>query len=224
MTPFEESDGLNRDRAVRSAFEYLMISDRSRAVADLALGFGHFDLAIARKCADLLRAGRAGLVMFTGGRGSGTADIEGTESDAFLAESRRYAPEIPAGSVMTEARSTNTAENVAFSLEILKAAGRFDNGRPESAILVASPYRQRRVLLTARKMMPGTTLYYSPPESSFERERDLFAAKGADLAGLVGEEIERIAQYQLKGWIAAEPLPPIISQCLEILREQRSTP
>jgi hypothetical protein len=212
---------LTRDKAARTAFEYLRIGDRAHAVADLAIGFGHFDLGIARKCADIYRGGRAGLVMFTGGRGSGTADITGPEADHFRAELRRYAPGIPRGVVMLERESTNTAENISFSLDVLRMAGKFQAGVPESAILVASPYRERRVLLTARKMMPGTTLYCSPPESSYERECDLFAAKGQNLDLLVAGELERIVQYQTKGWIAAEPLPPSISQCLEILREEQ---
>jgi hypothetical protein len=212
---------LNRDKAARTAFEYLRISDRAHAVADLAIGFGHFDLAIARKCADLFREGRAGLVIFTGGRGSGTADIKGAEADAFLSELRRYAPEIPAGAIMTETKSTNTAENAYFSIDVLKASGRFDAGRPSSAILVASPYRERRVLLTCRKVMPGTALYCSPPGSTFDRERDLFAVKGEDLVELVAGELERIEQYQARDWIAVEPLPPSIRQCLEIIQKDR---
>lgn len=192
-------------------YEYLAVQDTPRH-ADLVIGFGHFDMDIPRQCGRLYRAGYAPRILLTGGVGAGTADLGRPEGLAFRELLRREFPDIPGAHVLVENRSTNTAENITMSEAVLRAADAsfcFEGGI-RSVIAVASPYRQRRVMLTLKKLYPDITVTSAPPESSFGEQRALFAQKGQDLTELLIGEAERLEKYPALGWIAEEPLPPEI--------------
>ena len=59
------------------------------APADAIIGFGTFDLSLARFCGDLHGRGCAPTIIFSGGIGAGTADLGQPEADAWRAELRR---------------------------------------------------------------------------------------------------------------------------------------
>jgi uncharacterized SAM-binding protein YcdF (DUF218 family) len=210
-----------RIAAAREIFAHLAMRSEPVARCDAAIGFGHFDLRIPRRCGALYAEGLARGILFTGGIGAGTADLGQPEALAFREELRRTHPQISDDAVVVESESTNTSENIAFTARKL-AAGRLDFcfGRGIlSAILVASPYRQRRVWLTCVKQLPGIALFNAPPESRFEEEMRLFAAKGQDLIGLLGGEIDRIVNYGELGYIEREAIPEAILTARRALRE-----
>jgi len=126
--------------AAERVFGYLRIEDPLPERADLIVGFGHFDMRIPRRCGELwLRYGAT--ILFTGGRGSGTADLSVPEADAFFAELKTAFPGIPDGSVILENGSTNTTENVRFSAGLLEkrfGKGFFGSRRP-TVVICASP-------------------------------------------------------------------------------------
>ena len=98
--------------AARSAYDYLSdVDDTPPEMVDAVIGFGTFDLQLATYCGKLYADGRARRIIFTGGVGAGTADLGQPEAIAWLAELRRGFPQIPLTDVLTETRSTNTAEN-----------------------------------------------------------------------------------------------------------------
>lgn len=218
MTP--RMDSAERLAAARAVFAYLSLRSADIPPCDAAIGFGHFDLRIPRTCGALHQSGLARGIVFTGGIGSGTADLGQPEALAFLAELRRSHPRIPPETVVTESASTNTSENIAFTARQLAAERPdfcFERGI-RSAILVASPYRQRRVWLTCRKHLPGLSLFNAPPESDFDEELRLFSGKGQDLTALLAGEIERIVTYAEKGYLVAEAVPERIKTAAQCLR------
>ena len=84
-------------------------------------------------------------------------------------------------------------------------------------LIVANPFRQRRVYLTARKILPNTEFINCPPPTSFEAEYELFNSKGQDLAAQIPGEVKRIMEYPANDWIVNEPLPTVIKETYEQL-------
>jgi hypothetical protein len=198
----------------RALFDYLYLSSPVIRSADVIIGFGHFDLGIPRRCGDLYTQGDAKRIIFTGGIGSGTADLNQPEAHAFLQELCRCFPDIPSEAVILEDASTNTSENIQYTKEKLEREfPNFTFGREiQSAILVANAYRQRRVWLTCRKQLPMLTFINVPPNTTFERECHFFTDKGFALPELLLGEIERLERYAEAGYIVAEPLPDAVYQ------------
>ncbi|GAB5558586.1 MAG: YdcF family protein [Synoicihabitans sp.] len=170
--------------------------------ADLIIGFGHFDLRIARHCADLWRRKFAPRILFTGGMGAGSADLNLPEAEAFAVELQRIIPDFPPNQILLESESTNTGENVRFSLAKLAAA----NWDFQSVILVATPFRQRRVNQTWAKVSGGISAQNQAVPSDLKTDIEIFASKDEDLLAQLPGEIERLITYPAHGWIADVPI------------------
>jgi len=186
-------------------------SDTPLQAADLIVGFGHFDLRIARHCGELWQRGLAPRILFTGGVGAGSADLNMPEAEAFADELRNACPDFPAGNLIIESESTNTGENIRYSLPLLKSAG----WKFESAILVATPFRQRRVNQTWSKVTDGIPHQSAPPPSNLAVDIEMFAQKGEDLLAQLPGEIDRLKTYPAHGWIDDVPIP---SEVLSLMR------
>ncbi len=192
-------------------FTYLAATDPlPPAPVDAIVGFGTFDLSLARLCGDLHVRGCAPLIIFTGGIGAGTADLGQPEADAWRAELRRSHPTIADAHVILENRSTNTAENIGYTAELLarQHPGREFGVGVRSVIGVASPSRLRRVALTWKKLQPMVPFVRQcPPAATYASERTLYVAKGFDYDAHLCGELDRIVDYAQRGWIATEALP-----------------
>lgn len=176
---------------------------------DVALGFGHFDLRIVDVCARAFLRGEVSWLLFTGGLGAGTADLGKPEALAFLDYLRAQYPEIPEKRIILETQSTNTGENIRFSIELLARTRpllAFGQGL-RSALLVATPYRMRRVLYTFRLFLPGVNAWCQTPEVGFSRDKQLFASKGQDFEALLLGELDRLVTYPQRGWMLPAELP-----------------
>jgi hypothetical protein len=205
--------------AGKAVFEYLAVHDPVSVRADLIIGFGHFDPAIPRRCSELFVAGVASRILFTGGVGAGSADLDMPEARFFRETARAHYPQIPDSAFLLEQSSTNTGENVTFSLAMLAAHEPLLRPGHElrSAVIVANPYRQRRVWLTCRKQMGDVGLHNAPPVSSFEQQAELFRAKGQDITGLLVGEVERLVRYGELGYMIACLPPPEIEKACVVL-------
>lgn len=192
-------------------FDYLCLRDAAPERVDIVIGFGHFDPTITERCAQLYKQLSAKAILFTGGIGAGTADLNQPEADFFFDTCRANHPDIPEENIFVENRSTNTSENILFSMDVLKAQSPNWNVASgiKSAALVATPYRQRRVCLTFKKLLPNIVPFNLPPESSLEADRKLFESKGQNLDEMLLPELERIRTYPDKGWIVREPIPDL---------------
>lgn len=197
-------------------FNYLVLNDRLRK-SDIIMGFGHFDLRIPYYCSVLYKKGYAPLILFAGGIGSGSADLTKPEGQLFLEEALNFG--VPRESIVVETKSTNTAQNILCGIEIMKSQ-KINVESLKNVIIVANPYRQRRVWLTCRKIMPQKSFINCPPLSSFEEEVDLFMKKDQDLKALLVGEIERIIKYGELGYIVPERIPDDILDAYDKLRRQ----
>jgi hypothetical protein len=59
----------------------------------------------------------------------------------------------------------------------------------------------------------------APPLTSFDQERDMFAAAGEDFIGLLVGEVDRIRRYGALGYIAPCDLPHRVLAAYELLSE-----
>ena len=206
----------------RTAFDYLAAVDPPPATAaDAVIGFGTFDVTLASFCGELYEQKCARRIVFTGGIGAGTIDLGMPEADAWRLELARTHPSIPVDHVIAENRSTNTAENIAFTGALLAriAPELTIGGGLEHALIVASPSRLRRVRLTLQKLHPSLRVTCClPPSTTFERELALHESKKIDYLSHLRGELDRIVDYPARGWIAHEPLPSNIVAAHAALR------
>jgi len=210
-----------RESAARSVLAWLAATDPLPVVpADAVLGFGMFDLALPVFCGDLYARGLARRVVFTGGIGAGTGNLGQPEADAWHAALRAAYPSIPYERLVLENRSTNTAENIAFTAALIARERpdlAFGRGL-RTALAVASPSRLRRVALTLQKLQPALRVVRCLPPVDFAREQALYAQQGLDYVDHLRGELDRLVDYPARGWIAAAPFPPEIAAAHALLR------
>jgi uncharacterized SAM-binding protein YcdF (DUF218 family) len=200
---------------------YLYLRDEIIQKSDLIIGFGHFDMNIPRQCGDLFKNGYGKAILLTGGVGGGSADLKEPEAIEFKKEVINKYDFITEKDIIIETSSTNTGENILFSEKVLKSINKefsFNSGI-KSVIAVASPYRQRRVYLTMKKLFPNVKVYNSPSETNFYDEIKLFQSKNQNLVELIYGELERLILYPQKGFIEEEIIPQEIIEAFNEYKE-----
>lgn len=194
-------------------FHYLALRDQPRK-ADVIIGFGHFDMNIPRRCCELYLKGYGKKIIYTGGVGAGSADFKNAEAIEFLHYTKAHFPQIPAEDIIIEDRSTNTGENIRFSMERMKEESpvfNFENGI-RSAILVATPARQLRVYLTVKMHLENIELINLPPETSYHENDELFYGKGENFSSQLTGEIRRLIEYPAKGFCTEVNIPELVME------------
>lgn len=190
-------------------YSYLNLRNDKIEKSDIIVGFGHFDMKIPQRCAELYKQDLSKKILFTGGRGAGTADLKNPEAIEFEKEIENNALNIPKEDIIIESESTQTGENISFSNTILKNLNSkfcFEHGI-KRIIAVASPYRQKRVYLAMKKSYPNIKVFNAPPNTTFDGEIKLFKSKNEDFIKLLLGELERIKVYPEKGFIEYEEVP-----------------
>jgi len=210
-----------RRAAAEHILAYLGETDPAPAEpADAVIGFGVFDLRLPVFCGELYSRGLARTIIFTGGIGAGTGRLGGPEAEVWRRTLRQSHPDIPDSAVLVERRSTNTAENIAFTAELLARehpALAFGPG-VRTVLVVASPSRLRRVWLTLQKLLPALRVVRQRPACNLGTECELYAANGVDYFTHLSGELDRLATYSARGWIAAEVIPAEIVSAHAVLR------
>jgi uncharacterized SAM-binding protein YcdF (DUF218 family) len=170
------------DNRLNEIFRFLALMD-TPGKADVIIGFGHFDMNIPRQCCELYLKGYGKKIIYTGGVGAGSADLKYAEAVEFFNFTRKYFPQIPLEDIIIEDKSTNSGENIRFTIEKMKALFPLFNFGIGicSAILVATPARQLRVYLTVRMYLENTELINLPPETTFNENLAVFSEKGESL-------------------------------------------
>lgn len=197
-------------RALEIIYAYLAHADPLPAEpAEVVLGLGHFDRAIPRLCAELAQAGRARWIIFSGGVGAGSGDFRQPESLEFRDDVRRDWPTLEERIALVETRSTNTGENLAFTTVALAEArpDLFPGSGMRAAIVVATPCRLRRAVATVRRHWPDVRVAGARPERILAEEEALYARHGLTLRAQLVGEVERLATYPARGFIAPVEVP-----------------
>jgi uncharacterized SAM-binding protein YcdF (DUF218 family) len=165
--------------------------------ADVIWGLGSNDVSVAETSAELFHAGLAPAIVFSGGSGHRWTELTQTEADLFCSVAVDRG--VPRDRIVVENRSTNTGENVAFSLEIVDRLG-LD---VRSAILITIPPFQLRAMATVKMHRESIRCVNRPVSwgevASWDDERLIAAAR------LCVGEVRRLCDYPSRGFIRFDP-------------------
>ena len=173
--------------------------------ADCIIGFGCINDTIPVRCAQLYRDGYAPKVLFTGGLGRQTPGrLSQSEAERFAAVAVKHG--VPECAILLENRSTNSAENIRFTRDMLEEAG-LAQGR---LICVHKPFMTRRLYAAMGVYWPEADAMFTSPQITLEEyirnsvDQGLTEQKAIDM--IVGD-FQRIEVYAQKGYQIPQEIP-----------------
>ena len=173
--------------------------------ADCIVGFGNFNTDLARRAAELYLLGYAPKVLFTGGLGRNT---EGLLPEPEAVRFAKVAMEcgVPEQDILLEDKSTNTAENILFTREMLKALK-----LPHNHILgVHQPFMERRITAAMGVYWPELHFTVTSPQVTIpeylERAKQQGISENASISVIVGD-FQRMDLYAKKGYQLPQHIP-----------------
>lgn len=178
---------------------------------DIAIGLGSHDIGVAEHAADLYRAGRFPLIVFTGANAPTTVkDFPQGEAVAFA--ERAEALGVPRDAILIEPRATNTGENVTYTRELLTAHGL----APDSATLISRPYQQRRAYATARKLWPELDVICAARAQPLTEYIGAIGDERRVVEMLVGDT-QRLWVYADQGYSEPQPIGVVVRSAYDRL-------
>lgn len=189
--------------------------------ASCIVGLGCYNTDIAKQAAKLYFDGLAPKILFSGGLG------RNTKSMWVMSEARHFADialclGVPEKDILLEDKSTNTAENILFTREILKQHGI----TPDRLLVIHKPYMQRRVKAAWGVYWPECEVTMTSYPQSME---DYFAHPGgtdhspAFTANMIVGDFQRILLYPEKGYQLPQEVPEDVMKAYEFLVKQGFT-
>jgi uncharacterized SAM-binding protein YcdF (DUF218 family) len=189
--------------------------DHELVRADAILVLCSHDIAVAERGAQLWLDGWAPLLIYSGGLGSITKHLwQEPEADQFAAVAVKMG--VPRDRVLIENRSTNTAENVEFTKQLL-AERSLD---PQAFILVQKPYMERRAYATFKRRWPEKDVVVTSPQVSFDEYLERYSAATLspdDVIGIMVGDLQRIRVYAERGWQIPQEIPDDVWAAFEAL-------
>lgn len=174
--------------------DYIFLDDFNPK-GDIAFVFGTWNAhkESVQKAVDLYKSGLVPKIIFSGGLNPKYSVIE---APAMALEAIGLG--VPQGDILIEDKSTNTLENVVFSLKVIEKEIGLDNIK--TIVAVAKNYHSRRVLMTLRRHVPRhiklKVSAYSSEHYSFTKENWTESELGRKK---IFEEKEKIKKYLEKG-------------------------
>lgn len=161
------------------------------------------DTRVARRAAQLFLDGYGAHLIFSGGSGKLTAGLF-VKPEAEVFADVAVAMGVPAESIIVEAGSTNTGENVRFTKALLAERG----VRAESFILVQKPYMERRTYATFRKQWgePEPDFSVTSPQVEFGEYPNETNPRDWVIHIMVGDLV-RIREYAALGFQIPMDIP-----------------
>lgn len=187
-------------RDARALYDFLSGCGGAPERADLILAAGSHDVRVAEHAARLFLAGRAPLLICTGGLGKVTGGLWDTpEGEVFARRCMELG--VPESSILVERCATNTGENFTLSRRALDALGVF----PKTGIAVCKPYMAKRAWATGTKQWECVTWSVDAPPLGFEQYLDGMQAQQE--IELMAGDFQRLKVYAQQGFQAPVPIP-----------------
>ncbi len=184
---------------VSTVWNYLQMHQQVTK-SDCILALGSHDVRVAQRAADLYNQGFAPYIVFSGGFGRLTGNFPKPEAEVFADQAIKMG--VPASKLILEKKSTNTGENIKFSMELLKQMGL----TPNSFILISKPCIERRAYATFKKFCPHLQVIVTSPMLDFEHcPYDGFSKE--DMLNIMLGELQRIKYYPEKGYHIYQDIP-----------------
>jgi len=185
------------------------------AKADAIMVLCSHDERVAERGAQLFLDGFAPLIIFSGGHGAITRQLwQEPEAERFARIAMNL--NVPRESILIEAESTNTGENIAFTKRLLAEKG-LD---PHRFIVVQKPYMERRSYATFRKLWPEKEVIVTSPQVSFRSYLAEYANRAlsvADVVSIMVGDLQRIKIYPARGYQIEQEIPEHVWHAFERL-------
>ena len=179
--------------------------------ADCIIVLGSHDTRVAERGAEVFLGGWAPLLVCSGHLGALTRETW-TRSEAEIFADVAASRGVPREHILTEARSTNTAENVELTRQLLGERGIL----PSKAIAVQKPYMERRTLATFNRRWPELQVVVTSPRIDFEAYATGEIRKDDTIHIMVGD-LQRLIVYGRRGWSTPQDIPPCVMEAYERL-------
>lgn len=187
------------DLLAQKVWSYLKMNQQIEK-ADCVLALGSHDIRVAKRAVDLFNQNLAPYIIFSGGFGRLTGDFPKPEAEVFADAALNAG--IPSGKIIIENKSTNTGENIRFSIKLLKEK----QLEPISFIIVTKPYMERRAFATFKKLLPGKKVVLTSPPMNFEDSAYGEFTK-EDVINIMVGDLQRVKIYPGKGFQIAQDIP-----------------
>jgi uncharacterized SAM-binding protein YcdF (DUF218 family) len=178
---------------------------------DVAIGLGSHDLGVPVFCAELYRAGLFSTLVFTGGPNP-TAPERFPRGEAVHFQEHALDLGVPDSAILLETKARNTGENIAFSRQVLAAAGI----TPGSVLLVSMPYMERRAFATARRLWPEAEVVCASQPLTFDDYLKSIGDEKMVIDMLVGD-LQRVIEYPKLGFAIEQDVPESVHAAYEAL-------
>lgn len=179
--------------------------------ADCILALGSHDLRVAERSAELYLQGYAPLLIFSGGLGRLTGEAwRETEAEQFAKIAMEKG--VPPKAILLETQSTNTGENISFTMQLLEKKGL----NVQSFIVVQKPYMERRSYATFKKHLPEKKLMVTSPQIPFAEYANEEISMDKVIHIMVGD-LQRIKVYPEKGFQIPQEIPADVWNAYERL-------
>ncbi|GEM_PF-239271 len=189
--------------------------DQKLDKADAIWVLGSSDTRIAEKAAELYLEGWAPLMIFSGGRGRMTKDMEQfSEGEANVFAGVAVEKGVPKDKIVIEDKSTNTGENIIYTKKLLNDR----SIRVKKLMVVQKPYMERRAYAAIKKQWPEIDILVTSPQIPFEHypteQRPMDYLINAIVA-----DVQRMKVYAEKGFQIPQEIPGEVWEAYESLVE-----
>lgn len=209
-------DGLDEEilEQARILWDYLKLGQTLRK-ADCIIAMGSHDLRVAEYAAQLVLDGWAPLLVCSGGLGRLTEKIwHEPEARKFARVAEKAG--ILINQILIEDKSSNTAENLRFSRDLLNEK-KIGAG---SAILVHKPYMERRVMAAVSVVWPELqSIVSSPPFTLMDYPTHEIPMD--DVIQIMVGDFHRIIEYAKLGYQTPQEIPGNVMSAFNFLVKQK---
>ena len=195
---------MNYLQPLQVIWDYLRLGQKPEK-CDCIVGFGNFNVNIARRAAELYHQGYADKILFTGGLGRNTLGML-PEPEAVRFAKVAMECGVPESALILEDKSTNTAENIRFTHDLLCKLG-----LPHDHLLgVHQPFMERRIKAAFGVYWPEVKLTVTSPQVTIPEYLEAAKVQGvterASIEVIVGD-FQRMELYAQKGWQLPQEIP-----------------
>ncbi|MDX6346957.1 MAG: hypothetical protein QOF84_1747 [Streptomyces sp.] len=178
---------------------------------DIAIALGSRDLGVPAVAAQFYGEGLFPAVVFSGGN-SPTTKARLPRGEAVHFRERARALGLPDEAILMETRAGNTGQNIAFSREVINAAGL----RPHSVLLISTPSMERRAFATCRKQWPEVEVACASERTGFG---DYVAGQGdeREVIDMMVGDLQRVIEYPRLGFAIEQNVPGQVRKAYERL-------
>lgn len=205
---------MDKQTAIHILWDYLCLHQTPKK-SDCIIGFGCYNEDVARRTAQLYHQGLAPLILFTGGLGRNTSSMW-TESEASRFARIAMAEGVPEKDILTEEKSTNSAENLIFSRRILA-----ERGLTHPRIIgVQKPYMERRLFAAFPVYWPEAEVTVTSWQQTYEQYLAGLSRWGRteeDTIHMIVGDFQRISAYADLGYQIRQPIPAEAAQAFQLL-------